>query len=241
VDPENRLVASTLERRWNDALVELEKVRQQIADLNAETQLVTAEHREQILALASDLPRLWYSPHTSAKDKKRILQLLINDITLEKPERYRAVLHIRWQGGLCEDIAVELPRPTADRWRHDESLVAQVRELAKQFSDDEIAAQLNAQGVISRKGRSFTRASISWIRYRHKIPAVQKKLPHELTVAEVAKRFGVSHHVVYDWISRRLISARRLNRGSPLWITLEPEKSEELKNYVRESSRITSR
>lgn len=241
VDPENRLVASTLERRWNDALVELEKVRQQIAELNADNQLITAEQRDQILALAGDLPRLWHSPLTSAKDKKRILRLLINDITLEKQERYRAVLHVRWQGGLSEDIAVDLPPPTADRWRHDESLVGQVRELAKQFSDAEIAAQLNAQGVISRKGRSFTRASISWIRYRHKIPAGQKKLPHELTVAEVAKRFGVSHHVVYYWISQSMISARRLNHGSPLWITLEPEKSEALENYVRESSRIASR
>ena len=62
--------------------------------------VVTADQREQVLALAGDLPRLWHAPETSAKDKKRILQLLLKDITVEKAERYQAVLHIRWHGGL---------------------------------------------------------------------------------------------------------------------------------------------
>ena len=111
VDPENRLVASTLERRWNDALVEVERVKQQIAEATQEQNVVSLEQREQILALARDLPKLWHSPATSAKDKKRILQLLVKDITVEKLERYQALLHVRWQGGLCEDLTVELPAP----------------------------------------------------------------------------------------------------------------------------------
>jgi len=66
--------------------------------------VVNSDQRDQVLALARDLPKLWHAPETSAKDKKRILQLLLNDITVEKPERYRALLHIRWQGGACEDL-----------------------------------------------------------------------------------------------------------------------------------------
>jgi excisionase family DNA binding protein len=240
VDPENRLVASTLERRWNDALVELEKVRQQIAEMRQEQKVVTADQREQVLALARDLPRLWHAPETSAKDKKRILQLLLKDITIEKPQRYQAMLHVRWQGGAREDLAVALPRSAPDRWRHGETLVAKVRELAKRYSDDEIATKLNAEGLISAKGNRFTRSSISWVRHKHKIPPAEKKKPDELTVKEVAKRYGVSHNVVYYWIERGILPARRLNHGSPYWITIDKPKSQELEKWIRESSRIAS-
>ncbi len=240
VDPANRLVASTLEHRWNDALVELEKVKQQIADLSWEQHVVTAHQRDQLLSLARDLPRLWQAPSTSAKDKKRLLQLLLHDVTVEKPERFRALLHVRWQGGLCEDLAVDLPRLAADRWRHSETLVNRVRELARQYSDEEIATQLNAQELTSAKGNRFTRSSIAWIRHKHQISPAQKKNPDELTVHDVAQRFGVSHNVVYYWIERQIISARRLNRGTPYWITIDRRKAEELEQWVRESSRIAA-
>jgi hypothetical protein len=241
VDPDNRLVASTLERRWNEALLELEKVRQQISQMKQKQNVVTADQRERVLALAGDLPRLWHAPETSAKDKKRILQLLLKDITVEKAERYQAVLHIRWQGGAREDLAVELPRTAADRRRHDKSLVAKVRGLAKQYSDEEIAAMLNAEGLTSAKGNHFTRSSISWIRCKHKIPPVDKKKPDELTVNDVAQRYGVSRSVVYYWIERGLLPARRLNHGSPYWMTIDKPKSQELEKWVRESSRIEPR
>ncbi len=148
---------------------------------------------------------------------------------------------VRWQGGLCVDLAVDLPRRTCDIWRHDESLVNRVRELAQQFSDEEIAAKLNAEGLKSAKGNRFTRSSVSWIRHKHHIAPVNKRKTDELTVKEVATQFGVSHNVVYYWISRQMVTARRLNNGSPYWITLDARKCQELKKWVRESSRIRSR
>jgi DNA invertase Pin-like site-specific DNA recombinase len=241
VDPENRLVASTLEQRWNDALIELKDVQDQIADLQQKENVITSQQREDVLKLAQDLPRLWKSNATSTKDKKRILQLLIQDITVEKPERSRAILHVRWQGGQCEDLRVELPRPSADRWRHDDALVQRVRELAQKYSDNEIADQLNAEGLKSNKGNAFTRSSVSWIRHQHAIPPVNKKKPEEQTVKEVAQRFGVSPGVVYYWIANKIITARRLNHGSPYWITLTAQKERELERWVRESNRIQPR
>jgi DNA invertase Pin-like site-specific DNA recombinase len=241
VDPENRLVASTLEQRWNDALIELEDVQNQIAALQEREQVITAQQREDVLKLAQDLPRLWKSPATSAKDKKRILQLLIQDITVEKPERRTAILHVCWQGGHCEDLQVELPRSTAERWRHSDALVQRVRELAQNYSDDEIAVTLNAEGLRSNKGNAFTRSSISWIRHKHAIPPVDKKKPGELTVHEVAEQFGVSSGVVYYWIGQKILTARRLNHGSPYWITIHPQKEQELRKWVRASKRIQPR
>ncbi len=241
VDPENRLVASTLEQRWNDALIELEDVQNQIADLQRKENVVTSHEREEVLKLAQDLPRLWKSDATSTKDKKRILQLLIQDITVEKPEKGRVVLHVRWQGGQCEDLDVGLPRPAADRWRHSDALVRRVRELARNLSDEEIAAKLNAEGLQSNKGNSFTRSSVSWIRHKHEIPPVDKKKPEEQTVKEVSEQFGVSPGVVYYWIANKIITARRLNHGSPYWITINPQKKRDLEQWVRESKRIQLR
>lgn len=241
VDPENRLVASTLEQRWNDALIELEDVQNQIAQLQQKENVITSRQREDVLKLAQDLPRLWKSNATSTKDKKRILQLLIQDITVEKCARGRAILHVRWQGGRCEDLNVELPRPAAQRWRHSDALVQRVRELAKDYSDDEIASQLNAEGLKSNKGNAFTRSSISWIRHKHTIPPVNKKKPEEQTVQEVSQQFGVSPGVVYYWIAHKIITARRLNHGSPYWITIDTQKKRELEKWVRESNRIQSR
>jgi hypothetical protein len=241
VDPQNRLVAATLEQRWNDALIELEDVQTQIAELQRRENVITSRQREDVLKLAQDLPRLWKSKATSTKDKKRILQLLIRDITVEKPERGKAILHLRWQGGWNEDLDVDLPRPAAVRWRHSDTLVQRVRELAQTYSDEEIAAQFNAEGLKSNKGNAFTRSSVSWIRHKHAIPPVNKKKPGEQTVQEVSQQFGVSPGVVYYWIANEIITARRLNQGSPYWITIDSQEQRELEKWVRESNRIRPR
>ena len=116
VDPSNRLVAATLEQRWNDALVRLEEIRTQSADFQSkEAIVVTLEQRARVAELAQDFPRLWNTPTTQAKDKKRILRLLIKDITVERfGEHKTAVLHVRWQGGACEDLRWEAEAPRKD-------------------------------------------------------------------------------------------------------------------------------
>src|ERR1700680_326340 len=85
VDPANRLVAGTLERRWNDALVRLDDLKKEAAEFQRqEAQLATREQKAKVSALAKDLPRLWRAPTTQSKDRKRMLRLLIKDITVEK-------------------------------------------------------------------------------------------------------------------------------------------------------------
>ena len=98
-----------------------------------EALVVTPEQRARVAALAEDFPRLWNAPTTKAKDKKRILRLLIKDITVERfGERKTAVLHVRWQGGACEDLEVTLPANIADRLRYPDEVVDRVRELARE-------------------------------------------------------------------------------------------------------------
>ncbi|MEQ9587249.1 MAG: recombinase family protein, partial [Parvibaculaceae bacterium] len=228
VDPSNRLVAGTLEQRWNDALIELQDVTDQIDRLQQQSRRLTVQQRDEVLELARNLPVLWHNTAAAWKDKKRILQLLISDITVRKPELRVVLLQVRWQGGACEEIRVELPRSTADRWRHDAALIDRVRELARTLGDAEIAARLNAEGLKTNKGNCFTINSIRWIRHRHNIPRADDRKAGELTVKEAAERLGVSRGVIYDWINKGLISGRRHNAGTPYFLVLTPKIEQEL-------------
>jgi DNA invertase Pin-like site-specific DNA recombinase len=240
VDPANRLVASTLERRWNDTLLQLEDLKKQAAEFQRkEARIVTPEQRAKVLALAQDFPRVWHAPSTPAKDRKRMLRLLIKDITVEKSAPSRQLIaHIRWQGGLSTDVYVSLPLKIADRVRYPSALVQKIRDLALKSSDAQIADQLNQEGFSSAKGKRYTTTMIQGIRYRYQIPIAPLKRAEEWTVQQIVKNFGVSKQVVYYWITHKVIQARRLNDGTPYWITLHPGDEAKLREWVRHSSRI---
>jgi uncharacterized protein YndB with AHSA1/START domain len=106
VDPANRLIAATLEQRWNDAMQRLQELEAELAAFERKTmRAVTAEQKRQILQLAGNLPRLWSASTTTPRDRKRILRLLVRDITVTKGSEAKIVrLHVRWQGGTIETL-----------------------------------------------------------------------------------------------------------------------------------------
>ena len=240
VDPANRLVAATLERRWNDALNQQQETQKKFEDfLATHARATTPQQREEILSLARDFPRLWKATTTQAKDRKRMVRLLVKDITINNGIQPKQLLaQIRWQGGASETRVIDLPPAIADTLRYSDEVVAGVRELAATLPDDQIAATLNRENRRSSKGKMFNVSMIRWIRYRHKIPAAVLKHPQEQTVQQIAQRFGVSIHVVYYWIERGLVETRRFNEGSPYWITISAEKEQDLLEWIRRSSRI---
>jgi DNA invertase Pin-like site-specific DNA recombinase len=240
VDPSNRLVAATLERRWNEALQRYADVERQYEEFKSqEGRVATAEQKAKVLALAEDFPRLWAAPTTQPKDRKRMLRLLIKDITVDRePGQKQAVLHIRWQGGACSDADVELPANIAERMRYSPEVVNRVRDLARHLLDDQVASQLTQDGRRSALGKPFTASMVKWIRYRYQIPKPDLKSSEELTVSQVAEHFGVSRSVVYYWINRGVLQARRISRGLPYWITVPAAKEGELRHWVQRSKRI---
>jgi hypothetical protein len=240
VDPSNRLVAATLEQRWNEALQAKANAQDEFDRHRQQQGLeLTEEQKGQLLTLAKDLPQLWKSPSTSAQDRKRMLRLLLKDVTVERLHAQRkALLHLRWQGGAVEDLNVNIPLPAPDKVRYPQPIVDRVRSLARSLSDMQIAAALKAEGLLSAKGKTFTVSMVKWIRFRHAIPAPSLKQPEELTVAQVADRFRVRPGVVYYWIERGHLPARRLGPGSAYWITLADEKEAELAAWVANSNRI---
>lgn len=238
VDPANRLVAATLERHWNNALARMEEIKKEFDAHRASRRAVlTDKQKNNILSLAHDLPSLWGSPSTQDKDRKRILRLLIKDITVERVEAKKVVLHLRWRGGACEDIPVLRPPRYCDQIRYSNEVVGRVKRLAQELRDTKIAAKLNEAELLSAKGNRFTPSVVRWIRHRHHILAPVLKLPGELTVGQIAEKFAVSPNVVYYWIERNLLSARRPN-GGPYYITLDPMKEKDLTDRVARSVKI---
>jgi hypothetical protein len=116
--------------------------------------------------------------------------------------------------------------------------VDRVRHLAQSLPDGEIANSLNQEGYVSALGKPFTASMVQWIRYRYEIPKARLVRPEELTVQQVAERFRVSPNVVYYWIDRGVIQARRLNAGSPYWITLNETDEQKLRDWAHNSCRI---
>jgi DNA invertase Pin-like site-specific DNA recombinase len=240
VDPAQRLVAATLEKRWNTALLQVEEVRKQAAEFQRQhARVATPEQKAKVLSLAKNLPRLWHAPTTQARDRKRVLRLLIREITVERgPVRSQLLAHIRWQGGACTDITIQLPPSQPDRVRYPAQVVDRVRDLAHQFTDAEIAEQFRREGLVSATGKTFTTMIIRTIRFAYRIPAPMLRKPEEVTVAQMKERFGVTGWVVYYWIERGHVQARQLHAGSPYWITLNAEVERKLREWVQNSKRI---
>jgi DNA invertase Pin-like site-specific DNA recombinase len=242
VDPANRLVADNLEKRWEQALQQLAQVRREHEEYRHKlTSPLTAGQQRQVRQLAEDLPRLWNATTTTAKEKKRVLRLLIKDITMEKrPRAHEAILHLRWQGGATENITVDLPRSAPDRWRYPEAIVDEVRAGVRDHqTNEQIAERFRNEGRHGTKsGGPFTAAMISWIRYKHHLTAASDRNPGELTVNELSAKLGVRPGVVYYWLEYGVVASRRRRPTGPIWIALSDEKERELVTWVANSKRI---
>jgi hypothetical protein len=239
VDPANRLVATTLERLWNDALARAGEIKKEFDAHRASRHVaLTDERKSDLLSLAQDLPSLWGSASTQDKDRKRILRLLIKDITVERLEVKKMMLHLRWQGGACEDVPVSIPPRYCDQIRYPIEVVDRVKALAHNLTDSRIAAHLNEAGLLSAKGRRFSPSIVRWIRYAHRIPAPVLRLPGEFSVRQVAEKFAVSPDVVYYWIEHNVVSARKPDGAQYYYVVLDPEKEKELVHRVAQSVKI---
>jgi len=239
-DPSNRLVASTLENRWNEAMQRVLELKAELAQFERQTmRSVTPEQKQQILQLGRDFPRLWKAPTTPARDRKRIIRLLIRDITVVKDPQQPKLLHLQicWQGGATETIRVRRRPNYPEAIRYPTSFVAKIRALAERYADKEIAVRLNAEGLMSSTGKSFTASMISWIRFKHRIPG-PSHLPGTLTVNEVRARYGVSMHVVYYWIARGIVTATQRETNTPYAITINDNVDQRLRKWVANSGHL---
>jgi len=239
VDPSNRLIASTLEKRWNDAMQRMIDLEAELAAFEHQAmRTITAEQKQQIVKLGKDFPRLWKSKTTSACDRKRMLRLLIRDVTVTKAAEPKLLrLQICWQGGANETIEVRQRPKRQDAIRYPNPFIDRIRSMAKRYNNREIAGLLQAEGLTSSTGKPFTANMIRWIRFKHHIPC---PLPAAgtLTVGQVRQRYGVSLWVVHYWIARGTVSATQSKPNTPYAIRIDADVDQRLREWVANSGHL---
>ncbi len=211
--PENRLVVDTLERQWNDGLARLAQAEIEYSrDSKADGPDLSAEDKERVAALAFDFPRVWRDPRTSARDRKRMLRLLIEDVTLVRDgELIRA--HIRWKGGANTSLEVFRPRAYFELVRTPTETIETIRALAAEQTDGQIAHALNSRLYRSGAGKTFTGLMVRQLRLSYGIESYGQQLRRNgwLTVPEIACRVGVHPTTARTYAKRGLLRAVRIN------------------------------
>ncbi|MWA07401.1 recombinase [Actinomadura sp. LD22] len=211
VEPENRLVARTLEKRWETKLAAL---------VEAEAALATARdarpelpERSSLLALAGDLPALWASPDIEYRDRKRLLRTLIADVTIiPTSEKDVVTIGVRWQTGATDQITVGRPGPGRTPAEALEFIAAR----SATTRDAALAAQLNAAGLTTGRGRPFDAAAVHRARNAAGLRAPwSASACHdgEITIAELSAKLGITRSAVYDWIKAGKLEAHQTPAG----------------------------
>ena len=215
VDPGNRMVADVLETEWNEKLrllqqaqEELERQRQQ------DHQQLDGQQRDRILALATDFPRLWNDPKTAHRERKRMLRLLIEDVTLTRGDHI--AVGVRFRGGATRSLTLPLPLPPWQQRQTPPAVVAQIDALRDHHTDAEIAAILNRRGLVSGTGQPFHARIVYGLARAYRLTSRYQRLRQAgmLTVHEIADLLGVCVATAHIWRRRGLLRAHAYNDQS---------------------------
>ncbi len=232
-EPDNRLVARSLEDRWEQKLRELKDAEAELAERTVQA---PEPSREQLEALARDLPALWAAKTTADRDRKRLLRALIGDVTIKSdPHGPEVLVGIRWQSGAAEQHTVTRP-PKIMNPTPPEALDL-LRRLAPHYSNADIANELNAAGLRTGTGRTFDAIAIGRLRNNQNLPPQPLLRDDELTAKQLANRLGISPGAVYYWISHGQLQARR-SHGNRLCIPFPPEVEQQCRERVANSTQM---
>jgi len=206
-EPENRLVARSLEARWEGRLADLAEADKALA---AEMAVAPAlPGRSELEALTGDVSALWHAPTTSTRDRKRLLRTLIADVTLlPEPDLGKARIGIRWHTGATDEIVVAR-RMRVTEYRRTEPGAIELARGHAQLANREIAALLNEAGYLTGAGRPFDVDAVANLRHYHQVPPAKLLREGEVTASELARRLGIGHGAVIHWIKRGWLTARR--------------------------------
>jgi len=239
VDPGNRLVATTLEAGWNEALRALQAAQDDYDNATAATTALTEDDNARIRALAADFPALWTNPATPQRERKRMARLLIDDVTMTKTDRIH--LDIRFRGGQVTSLDVPIPPPAWQLRQTKPEALALLDRLLDDHTDGGTAAALNAAGHRSGEGKPFTSRIVLDLRQSHHLPSHADRLRAHglLTMTETADRLGVHISTIKAWRRAGLLTARKANdRNVPLFDPPDPADPRLVK---RQGSKLASR
>jgi hypothetical protein len=223
VDPDNRVVARTLEREWEQALRACEEAKLEYDRACRERRAqITDQDRVKIRALSKDLPKVWRADTTTVAERKAMLRIAIEAISIEPVELPRRMTRVRvqWKSGDVSELEVARPHRRY-KSRTSPSAAERLRELISSgLHDEDVAASLNAEGIPTGQGKTWDRWAVKWARRKEGILRVAPDKPRRLPMPDLhpdgrysiraaSRRLGVSHYTVRKWIKRGAMRARR--------------------------------
>ena len=200
VDPDNRLVADSLEAEWNNRLRFLAEAQEHYEQQTQKHRLmIESQTREQLLSLATDFPRVWNDPSVEPRERKRILRLLIEDVTLINGKMIE--VHVRLRGGATRSLTLDKPLPIAQIRKTKPEIVAEIDALLDHHCDREVADVLNRQGRRTWQDEPFNLKKIAHIRQAFNLKCRYSRLRARglLTAKEMAGRHGVTTTTINLW------------------------------------------
>src|SRR5260370_18587278 len=243
VDPENRLVARSLEREWNEKLAQVEQLQREYAIVPKQAALsLSATQREQIRKLADHLPALWHAQRTTFAERKQLLRWLIKDVALSKRGNVIDVA-IRWQTEALTHLAIPRHKKSWEMRQTNQQVVSRVRELAPTHTDTQIAIALNEEGEVAGMGGTFTASKGEWIRDAYSIPLDCPERPSASATGQrgdgrysakaAAELLNVDVSTIAQWCKEGKLEFVRSTAHGPRWITLTPQIIEALRKPTR--------
>jgi DNA invertase Pin-like site-specific DNA recombinase len=212
VDPDNRLVADSLEAEWNGKLRTLADARDQYEQQKAADAATTEKiDRQRVLSLVQDFPAIWNDPQTPQRERKRMVGLLIEDVTLVKRDEITA--HVRFRGGATTTLTLPLPLNAWQGRTTPPHVVAQVDELLADHTDAKVACLLNQHGVRTGADAPFTSDAVKWIRSAYGLKSLKQRLAATgwLPTMAYSNLVGVSRCTLKRWLQNGLIQGRICN------------------------------
>lgn len=212
VDPNNRLVADVLEAEWNEKLRTLEAAQEESERQSQSDRFrINEEERARIFALTTDFPRLWKDPNTPDRDRKRMVRLLINDVTLTR--QASIMVQVRFRGGTTATLMSSVPRPACKMWQTADEAVARMDQLLDDYTYEQMASVLNEEGLRSGKGKPFNGILVGNICREYGLKSRWHRLRERglLTVEEMAKILNVSTATVNAWYRHGLLKGYMFN------------------------------
>jgi hypothetical protein len=218
VDPDNRMVADTLEADWNAKLRALADAQERCEQRKACDHGLDKDQRARVVALATDFPRLWNDPRTPDRERKRMARLLIEDVTLLKSKDVS--VQVRFKGGATQTLSVPLPQTAWMKRQTSPEVVAAIDGLLDDHTDGEIAELLNERGLRSGEGKRFHLVMVARIRREYDLKSRHTRLRARglLSEREIAKRLHVERCTIKIWRRAGLLAAHRFDdRGQCLY------------------------
>src|ERR1700730_16121014 len=210
-DPDNRLVADELERRWNQALQRVREIEGRIDQhLQGQPQVVVPT-REEFENLAADFEAVWNGPHADVRLKKRLVRTLIHEIVVDiDANAGEVILVIHWKGGVHTELRLPRRRRGQSSTHTSKDIIEAARILARICPDDLLASVLNRNGLLTGHGNRWTRERVVSLRTKHNIPCYDRHRCESegwMTLTEAARVLGISPRTLRIAVERGEIEA----------------------------------